>query len=635
MKCNNTNTYLGAAQGLAEICGVCSDGHKQDLIIQWVLSFRNIKDDSSAREGMMWFLTFLPYTLKESFAQRIDTVLPVILKGLSDNNDGVREVAMRAGKVTVSVLGMNHAVELAPAICSGLFQEDWRIRLDSLQLLGELMFLIGDTKIDSLNNGSGEEEDGCTPNNALKVITNIKAHIGIDKTVEVLSALYMTRADVVVQVRQSALMIWKTVVSNTPRTLLEIMPVLVQLIVDKLSSNIDDLQEMAGKTVGELVTKLGDKILPAIIEPLQKGLMSEQESRRLGSSVGLLQVLDACSRKQCEQHIETIIGAIRLALCDSSSQVIELAARSFMVLYKTVGTIAVNEIVPELLKTISFEGEQSQRALRGLREIVALKPRDMLEYLLPILTASPISMVAANALSAVVEVSGQFLHYQFHILIDCVIRDLSFLEGTVDDDFQNRFLAMKDLAKAITSSISTLSLSSFLTEIGKHVDHETNSKSRRWACWMLELFFQTCKADYDPYLQLLLKYLLGRIIDVDVSVLFAVRDGLSAMVSAVSAEALSTHFEFIKNCITSTASSARHSITTAKSCFTDEGEYILPLFTLPKSLDPLFAMFLSGLMNGGITTKEIAAEMIGEIAVLSTVEVLKPTLIKTIGPLIR
>lgn len=628
--------FTGAAQGLAEICGCTVDSKKQDVIIQWVLSYRNIKDDSSAKEGMMWFFTFLPYTLRESFAAKIETVLPVILKGLSDNNDGVREVAMRAGKVVVSVLGMNHAVELAPAILTGLFQEDWRIRLDSLQLLGDLLYLIGDTKVA----GSNEEgEDDGTISGTVKVVANIKACIGIEKTIEVLSGIYLVRSDVVVQVRQAALVIWKSVVSNTPRTILEIMPTLVQLIVEKLSSNVEDLQEMAGKCVGEIVTKLGDKILPAVIRPLQEGLVSEKEDRRLGSSIGLFQVMNACSRKQCEEHINAIIGTIKLAICDTSQQVVELAARTFMILYKTAGSIAVNEIVPALLKNIESDGEQSVLALRGLREIVALKPRDMLEYLLPMFTKSPIELVAANALKSVIEVSGQYLHFQFGNLIPCLTNELcsfpcesSCIMGEKD---KRRFHALVELTGSIVSSIVNNSLNSFISEIGKQIDHETNCLNRKWGLWITEQFFLFCKADYSAYLPVLLKYLLGRIIDADQNVLCALRDCLSAMITNVSADEITGHFEFIKNCITSTASSARHSIHISQHCFSSTGEFILPLFSIPKSLDPFLTMFLHGLMNGSLTTKEIAADMIGEIASIATVETLKPTLIKTIGPLIR
>jgi hypothetical protein len=43
----------------------------------------------------------LPAVLNEAFAVHISTTLPVILTGLSDESEGVREVALRAGQVRI------------------------------------------------------------------------------------------------------------------------------------------------------------------------------------------------------------------------------------------------------------------------------------------------------------------------------------------------------------------------------------------------------------------------------------------------------------------------------------------------------------------------------------------------------
>ena len=52
---------------------------------------------SASREGLLWFFSFLPATLNEEFAAYISTGLPVVLSGLSDDNDGVREVGGISG----------------------------------------------------------------------------------------------------------------------------------------------------------------------------------------------------------------------------------------------------------------------------------------------------------------------------------------------------------------------------------------------------------------------------------------------------------------------------------------------------------------------------------------------------------
>jgi hypothetical protein len=54
-------------------------------------------------------------------------------------------------------------------------------------------------------------------------------------------------------VRQSALTTWKTIVSNSPRTLLQIMPVLVKQLIEKLALPSDMLRAVAGSSLGIII----------------------------------------------------------------------------------------------------------------------------------------------------------------------------------------------------------------------------------------------------------------------------------------------------------------------------------------------------------------------------------------------
>jgi hypothetical protein len=105
---------------------------------------------------------------------------------------------------------------------------------------------------------------------------------------------------------QAALHVWKTIVANTPRTLKEIMPVLMDTLISSLASFSSErrqvwsishclisvgiytilillciaILQVAGRSLGELVRKLGERVLPSIIPILSQGLKDPSASRR-------------------------------------------------------------------------------------------------------------------------------------------------------------------------------------------------------------------------------------------------------------------------------------------------------------------------------------------------------------------
>ena len=87
-----------------------------------------------------------------------------------------------------------------------------------------------------------------------------------------------------------------------------------------------------------------------------------------------------------------------------------------------------------------------------------------------------------------------------------------------------------------------------------------------------------------------------------------------------------------------TASDAKHRVNKKdKDRLYDpvNGQFLLPLFRIPKALENLLPIFIHALMNGSVEAREAAATGIGELAVMTETPLLKPYLIKTTGPLIR
>ncbi|XP_028090291.1 uncharacterized protein LOC114290547 [Camellia sinensis] len=165
---------------------------------------------------------------------------------------------------------------LLPAVEDGIFSDSWRIRQSSVELLGDLLFKVAGTSGKALLEGGSDDEGASTEAQGRAIIEVLRR----EKRNDVLAALYMLRTDVSLTVRQAALHVWKTIVANTPKTLKEIMPVLMNTLITSLASSSSERRQVAGRSLGELVRKLGERVLPLIIPILSRGLKDPNASRR-------------------------------------------------------------------------------------------------------------------------------------------------------------------------------------------------------------------------------------------------------------------------------------------------------------------------------------------------------------------
>ncbi len=138
-------------------------------------------------------------------------------------------------------------------------------------------------------------------------------------------------------VRQAALHVWKVVVTNTARTLREILPTLISLLLSCLASESPDKRKVAARTLGDLVRKLGERVLPEIIPMLEDGLVSAETQKRQGVCIGLSEIIQQTSRDNVLLYVDSLLPTVRNALCDTEEEVRAAAAQTFDSLHSTVG----------------------------------------------------------------------------------------------------------------------------------------------------------------------------------------------------------------------------------------------------------------------------------------------------------
>merc|ERR1719319_1615743 len=407
----------GAAQGLAEVVGGLGVDKMHKLMPEIVSTAQRTDIAPHVKDGYIMMFIYMPAVFPDHFTQYIGQIVQPILQALADENEYVRDTALKAGQRIVNMYADFAISLLLPQLEQGLFDDNWRIRYSSIQLLGDLLYKISGVS-GKVTTETASEDDNFGTEQSHKIIINM---LGQERRNRVLAGLYMGRSDVALMVRQSALHVWKVIVTNTPRTLREILPTLFNLLLSCLASANYDKRQVAARTLGDLVRKLGERVLPEIVPILEAGLLSEDSDKRQGVCVGLSEIITSTSRDMVLTFVDSLVPTVRRALCDKDAQVGEAAAKTFDSLHTTVGARALDDILPCMLEQLS-DPELHDFTLDGLRQVMAIKSRAVLPYLIPQLTGSPVN---TKALSILASVAGEALNRHLSKIMPALLTSLA------------------------------------------------------------------------------------------------------------------------------------------------------------------------------------------------------------------
>ncbi|XP_056152960.1 eIF-2-alpha kinase activator GCN1 [Lampris incognitus] len=598
----------GAAQGLAEVMAGLGVEKLEKLMPDVVQTASKVDIASHVRDGYIMMFIYLPLTFGDKFTPYVGPIIPCILKALADENEYVRDTALRAGQRIISMYAETAIALLLPELEQGLFDDLWRIRFSSVQLLGDLLFHIsGVTGKMTTETASEDDNFGTAASNKA-----IIGALGAERRNRVLSGLYMGRSDTQLVVRQASLHVWKIVVSNTPRTLREILPTLFTLLLGFLASTCPDKRTIAARTLGDLVRKLGEKILPEIIPILEEGLRSDKSDERQGVCIGLSEIMKSTSKDAVLVFSESLVPTVRKALCDPLEEVREAAAKTFEQLHTTIGHQALDDILPALLKQLDDE-ETAEFALDGLKQVMAVKSRSVLPYLVPKLTAPPVNTCVLAFLSAV---AGDALTRHLGVILPAL---LSSLKGKLEsEDGPQELCNCQTVILSVEDEVGQRIIIEDLLEATRGPDPGL----RQAAVTILNGYFARTRLDYSGHTRTLLSGLIRLLNDSNPEVLVQSWDTINSITKKLDASSQLALIDDLHRDIRSAAADVK-------------GQH-LPGFCLPKKgVTCILPVLREGVLTGSPEQKEEAAKALGGVIRLTSPEALRPSVVNITGPLIR
>jgi len=598
----------GAAQGLAEVVGGLGVDKMHKLMPEIVSTAQRTDIAPHVKDGYIMMFIYMPAVFPDHFTQYIGQIVQPILQALADENEYVRDTALKAGQRIVNMYADSAISLLLPQLEQGLFDDNWRIRYSSIQLLGDLLYKISGVS-GKMTTETASEDDNFGTEQSHKIIINM---LGQERRNRVLAGLYMGRSDVALMVRQSALHVWKVIVTNTPRTLREILPTLFNLLLGCLASSSYDKRQVAARTLGDLVRKLGERVLPEIIPILEKGLESDQPDKRQGVCVGLSEIMTSTSRDMVLTFVDSLVPTVRKALCDRDTEVRQAAAKTFDSLHTTVGARALDDILPAMLNQLS-DPDLHDDTLDGLRQIMAIKSRVVLPYLVPQLTATPVN---TKALSILASVAGEALNKHLSKILPALLTALAESQGSPEAGLELQY------SQAVVLSVTDELGVSYIMDILLESCKSSEVTNRRGAVTLLHAFCDQTKTDLEEYVPQLIRSLILLFTDKDQEVLKEAWNALNAVTKTLDAGAQMSHVPDVRQAV-------RFALSDMK-----DGD-LLPGFCLPKGISPLLPIFRESILNGAPELKESASQGLGEVIKVTSVDALKPSVVHITGPLIR
>ncbi|KAL4880474.1 armadillo-type protein [Aspergillus karnatakaensis] len=595
---------LGSAQALSEVLAGLGTTRLEETLPTILQNVSSAK--AHVREGFMTLFIYLPACFGNSFAQYLGRIIPPILAGLADDVDSIRETSLRAGRLLVKNFSSKAIDLLLPELERGLADDSYRIRLSSVELVGDLLFSI--TGITARAEADEEEEE------ALQAGQSLLEVLGEERRDKVLSALFICRCDTSGLVKTAAMGVWKSLVAS-PKTLKEMVPTLSQLIIRRLGSSNMEQKVIASNALGDLIKKAGESVLSTLLPTLEDGLQTSSDVEvKQGICIALKEIINSSSPDALEDYEKILIATVRVALVDHDEDVREAAADAFDSLQQILGKKAVDQVLPHLLLLLRND-EDAEQALSALLTLLTEQTRAniILPNLIPTLLTSPITTFNARALASLAEVAGSAMSRRLPTILNTLMDNII----SCKDNEQREELdsAFHTILVSVDEFDGLNVMMSVMLALIKHDDHHRRANAANH----LKSFFADADIDFSRYHQDLIRVLLISFDDPSKEVVKAAWAALSGLTSHLRKEEMEVLSVPTRQILRGVGVPGAD----------------LPGFSLPKGITAILPIFLQGLLNGSVDQRTQSALAIADVIDRTAADSLKPFVTQITGPLIR
>lgn len=604
----------GAAHGLSEVLMAMGTDRIELLLPDILHNATNSSAPPEVKEGYLGLFVYLPVAMGIHFEKHIEPVLTALLRGIADDVGAVRDTAFKAAQVLVRHFGASHTSLLLPPLEEGVFDTDWQIRHSSVQLMGQLIEQI--LRAHRIPTQSAE----------LMYVEVLPK----EWRCHMLASLYIVRSDENTTVRQACQQVWKAVVQNTPRTLKELLPALMKRLIANLASTNREKQRVAARCVGDLVGKLGERVMPELMPIFMNTLSTGDAHVREGVCIGLAELINATTKQLLEDYLSDLIPAIRQAIIDDVEHVRNSASLVVALLHREVGPRATTDVVTWVLAQLQDEDvdeeENGELFLNGLEQLMSKQPAAVLPIMLKRLTVPAEGWTRAQiqGLSSLAVVpDAHMVHSHLSDVLPVLIGIAS------DDDERDEIReAAIESAKRVMDRVEQNGLFTLFNELKVAMDDKVDPRRRASGARLFEIFFESTQLDVAQVLALALPSILpSALADTDSDALASGVKALNGIVKKCKKEELAPYLPDVRDTVLR--------LVTDPDTGKEVKGKLLPGLCKQNGLEPLYPIYQHGLMFGSAEARELAAKGLGELVNHTTEEALKPYVVKITGPLIR